>query len=286
MKNITPFGWLCAVSVAGIFWLLPAQHSSAALITLQDQNASATIDTTGLAGVSNLTIDGNTVMTMDRFYFRVGSGTAGARTELGTLSHTVTYNADDFPNTATVTYTSAALHFKVAVTYTLTAASEPGDPVATLRENIRLYNTYTSGSTKVDFHLFRFADYDLAGGLVDDTIQLASSATSPFLTGTQTNAAGGNLNIRLSAGSPNTYVAGDATALQNTIANTATALTNNASYTGNAAYALEWDRSLARGSSVSIDFLEEITTIPEPASASMVVLVGAGLLFRRRKYAA
>ena len=127
--------------------------ASAQIVTLNNNNSSATVDLGSQAGMYNWLINGQNQLAQQWFWYRVGSDPTGQHSidTIGGLSYTST------ANTLQATYTSAS--FSLTLSYNLVGGGV-GDWTSDISENISIKNL---SAAPLDFHFFQYSDFALAG---------------------------------------------------------------------------------------------------------------------------
>lgn len=240
--------------------------ASATLVTLTDNNSTASIDTQSQAGMYSWTVDGHQLLFQQWFWYRVGSaGPEHSIDTLGLISEAVTLG-----NVLDVAYGSAT-GLEIQVRYSLDGGTA-GSRTADIGEQIRIVN---HGTSAIDMHFFQYSDFDLNRTNLADNVTIDPSlrfvTQSPVTNGvalTETT-----LNQRPTHAEANSF------------ANTLNALNDTSPTTlndhltagpGDATWAFQWDRSIAAGGSMLISKDKIAAPVPEPAA---VGLLGGVLLF-------
>lgn len=247
--------------------------------TLADGNSTALVDVGSSMGMYQWTIDGNNQLAQQWFWYRTGSGGVAAPINaIGGLS----YNQAGGPNYLLLNYDNAQLG--VQVEYTLTGG---GFGQAQIKETITLINRTQAD---LDFHLFQYSDFDLAGSPAGDSIAITGNNITGFLQAIQTK---GPSQIAETITLP--YAAhAEASDIQDAIRNrlnTVAGLTLNdvtsAGPGADAAWAYQWDFVIPANSSVDVlkDKTLNVVPVPEPSSLGLIGLGLAALVLRRKQRA-
>ncbi len=261
--------------LAGLLAMAVCASASTSPITLTDYfgtNSVVRIDPYTQAGVYDWLVDGSDQITQNSYWFRIGdSGPASPISSIGSVS--VNHTID---SAATVIYSGST--FDLQITYTLIGA-DPGSGTSDLAQTVLLKNK--TGS-KLDLHLFEYANLDLSGTASGDSAAHTSATHITQQDGKTTS----ELGVQVL---PNHWeIASDGGIINRMTSATFRNLSDSSSpASGNVDFAYQWDLSLARYSSLSIsqDDLLAGAAVPEPGS--IVVLAGGiGLLplLRRRRH--
>jgi hypothetical protein len=176
-------------------------------------------------------------------------------------------------------YVDPNQRFSVEVRYLLTGGT-PASLDSDLVEVLRIQNLSTT--QPLDFHFFQYVDFDLGGTASDDTVSVLGS---PGNTVRQRDALL-QLSETVVTPAPSRY---EVTGLANSLLaqltdGLPTNLSNSAGpLTGDAAWAFQWDFTLAPGDSYLISKDKNLSPIPEPATAWIAIASTAALLFAARK---
>jgi hypothetical protein len=253
----------------------PVRQSQAAIITLVDNNSVAQIDNGTSAGMFNWSVDGQNQLAQQWFWYRIGSGLQQPINMIGTPTTTSTG-----PNQMTSVYGGAG--FDLSISYLLTGGSS-GSGSADIQETIMFHN---SSGSPLDFHLYQYSDFNLAGSPGGDTVYIDGSAQTGYNYAIQWKGATQIAEaINLPAGDhaeantvPNTL--NSLNSVNNLILNDATGAT------GDVSWALQWDATVGAGQDFLVfkDKLLSIDPIPEPSVLALLAL-GMGLcgVARRRQ---
>jgi hypothetical protein len=145
---------------------LAAQQSHAAILTLVDDNSSATFDTANPANNFNWLVDGINQLNTQAFWHRIGP--AGPEQSVHTLpigvQGTSDGNFDGNPDTLFVRYLGA--NYRIETRYTLDGGT-PGSGASDMSEQISIINT---SANTLDFHFFQYADFDVNGTAGGDAV--------------------------------------------------------------------------------------------------------------------
>lgn len=269
---------LMALTSALVFQTL---DSNGQLVTLTNRNSSASVDLNSAAGMYSWKVDGQNQLAQQWFWYRVGGlGVNNPDRPVNTLSAASATQL--LPNYLISTYANSQL--SVQISYMLTG-QRAGSGGADLQETIQIENL--SGAP-LDLHFFQYSDFDLAGTVGGDTVNLNRDLASGRFTG----ATQSKDTITLTETIAQTGVIpwanrGEVATFPSTLNQLATSYDLNNSVgpvTGDATWALQWDLTLADGAvfTISKDKLLTGVVIPEPSSLALVSLGLLGYALRRR----
>jgi hypothetical protein len=267
-----------ALALAG-----PPGNAAAAPVTLTDRNSSVIIDSATHAGMLNWTVDGTNHLSQQWFWYRLGaSGPESPINTLPVLGQVVTNtNFNAGVDTLAVRYGTG--DFRVEIRYSLHGGTL-GSGTADVSETIRFEN---HGATPLDVHFYQYNNFDL-GGTPNDDIAVRSNANT-----IQQYDAGSVFAETVSTPVADHF---EIAMLPVTRAKLddgiATTLSDGSVVVGpgDLAWALEWDFTLAAGSSkiISKDKLV-VPTQNQVSNPATLLLLGSGLfgtaVFVRRRLA-
>jgi len=262
---------LCATSL----------QSQAQQILMAHKNATAGINITNdFSGVQNWTIDGVHQLAYQAFLYRVGP--AGGESFVSTIDSTPTVSFTQVPNILSlldVTY--ANNNYSVRTVFQLSGGNN-GSGTANLSETLTIQNL---SANPLDFHFFQYSDFDLGGSIENQTATFQFDGLGQPYKVIQTDGVRTlTETVNANASPVGHYEASGFPALINSLTDAnPTTLGDVPSYgPGDATFAYQWDMILDPGQSFVISKL--MTIVPEPASASLVLVgLSAALLGRRRK---
>jgi hypothetical protein len=254
--------------------------TQAQIITLADLNSVAQINSASQAGMFNWTVDGANQLYQQWFWYGVGTGTPQASIDTISAPTIVTPNA----HTAYITYANAQL--SAQVNYVLTGGTL-GSGTAQLGESIHLVNTSASSMT---LRFYQYSDFDLMGSAGNDSLQLARNLSGKFyeaiqtkngITMSETDITGGGIPPGANHGEASIYPS----LLSRLNGGTQITLADNTTPVGpgDAAWAFEWDVTLAAGASFDISKNKQISGVPEPGVISLLGLGFLALVWRKRR---
>ncbi len=283
MKFVSPnrkFFGLAFLSLAlhGFVWQGHAQ------ITLHNNNSTAIINPTTQAGMSHWDIQGQNQLNQQWFWFRLGNNPEAS---INTISPPV---ISLFAGTrgADITYTSPL--FSLTTEYLMNPGGSIVGPgqigQADISETITIQNL--TGSP-LDFHLFQYSDFDLAGP-GNDTVSLGTDSFGRYNSASQSD--GGALlaeSVSVTAPSASHGEAAPFPFTINKLNNGLSDVLNDINTAGptNVTWAFEWDLTIDPNNSVTIskDKHLEVQIVPEPSTLALVAagLVSVRCLRRKRE---
>jgi hypothetical protein len=270
-RDHLPWRWIWIPILA----CLPRTGFPSSVYTLSSGNSAVAIDTASQTGMNNWTVDGQNQLNQQWFWYRVGS--SGPEASIDTIGMpTVNQLSANILNTS-----YASSQFSVSVLYSLVGGAS-GSGVSDVSETITIQNLTSSS---LSFHFFQYADFDLGGTPNNDTAHLDQSGTSSTYSGVVQYNNGGcrvseNVDTVVSQSASRAQVATDNSLLAALNNLTPTTLTDNTSCAGNVKWALEWDKTIARGGTLiiskdmNIDGVPQVTGVPEPPAWSLLSSTG------------
>ncbi len=276
--------------LSGLLFSAPA---SADVVVLTSNNSTATFNTGAnpsppgpslTTGQTSWFVDGVSHLKRQWFWYRVGD--VSGESAIDTLFQTAIDTS--VPNQLGVQYgnapTADASTFFVTLTATLSGGS-PGSFTSDLEETIEIDN-FTGSPMAVRF--FQYADFDLSGTPIDQTVNLAAGALTASATQTDGDTSIGETVTAITApGAVVTRV--EANNFPNTLNSlndgSPTTLSNVSTIgtPGDLTWAFEWAFTLNDGESFTLQKDKLITSVPEPTSMGMLSLFGLAALRRRRQ---
>jgi len=245
-------------------------------IQLVDLNSSISIDPFG-PGMFNWHVDDVDHLNVQWFFYRIGQGDGLSISSLPQVSFTVSDgNLNPGLDRAVVNYVGTGLDITVDVTL---AGGPAGSGAAAVDEVITVINT---GPAPIDFTLFQYADFDLAGTVPDLTATITGGnkvvqddvggyITESIVTGTPSHyqvdvvgavPAGDDILVRIASGADLLDVAGPVGP-------------------GNLTWGFQWDAVLAPNDTLLISKKKNI--VPEPGALTLLALGGVLAIRRRRR---
>jgi len=252
-----------------------ASLGHAQIITLADKNSVAQVNLGSQAGMFNWTADGQNQLVQQWFWYRVGNNPEASINTIGGL----TFSTPD-ARSLNSTYDNGS--YAVTISYLLTGFS-PGSGVSDIAETISILNRT---GAPLEFHFFQYSDFDL-GGAGNDTIQLGKNLRGQYNEASQSDPAVALTETVVTPGANH----GEAAFFNTTLAKLNNGVADNLNDNvgpvgpGDVTWALQWDFSIAPGSSVGIskDKYLHILAIPEPSALALLAVGGAALILRRRR---
>jgi hypothetical protein len=252
---------VCAISCA----------AQAQVFTLTDTNTSARIVADNPVGMEDWTIEGNEQVVTNTYLWRVGdSGTADFIQNLALTSSNLVTN-----QFLMLTYTNAAVGFAVDVTYFLSGGTSNYD----IAEVVRIRNT---GNTSLNFRLFQYNDFDLMNTKNNDLVERVNSTFMDQSDGILTihDVLEGTAPVPDFSQLGTPFLAG-ITGTTGYNLDTAAGAGLGQSFSGDAAYAFQWNRIIDPGQNFTIS-TNKIAYAPEPGTFIALGL-GALVLFGRKR---
>jgi len=262
-----------AIGVALVGIIVPA---SAQLVTLVDQNSSATVNLSPVAGnsggMTNWVVDGQNELAQQWFWFRIGS--SGPEQPINGISAPVFST----PNLRTLytTYNNGA--YGVTINYLLTG-SAPGQGKSDVSESISITNATAS---PLSFHFFQYSDFDL-GGAGGDTVHLGTNLRGLYNEASQTD---GITQLTETVVTPGAN-RGEAGFFNSTLTKLSDGNTDDLNNNvgplgpGDVTWAFQWDLTVAPFSSTGIS-KDKFLQVPEPSVVGLFAFGLLGWALRRR----
>ncbi|QLE58160.1 hypothetical protein [Nostoc sp. TCL26-01] len=250
------------------------QSAQAAVLALNDDNSTAAFEAgdasnPGNSGLIFWTVDNTNHLFQNQYWYRIGSTNGeSAINSLNLIGLTQNHAAS---NQLTATYGGNG--FEIALNFKLDGGTS-GSRTASLFENIQVKNT---GSDNLDFHLFKYTDFDLTDNGGDDTTNINNGIAKQFDDFT--------LATQVIAPTASHYqVAAFPDILNALTDNLPTTLTNFSTVTGESSYAFQWDFALESEKTVSITNSTFLQPVPEPTMTlgCLIGFAGLGIFSRFR----
>lgn len=245
-----------------------------ASFTIADGNTSADFDPA--AGQVNWFIDGTNQLFTQEFYFRRSTDTREYRVDSTNLNNIGNFTQDTNPFTDTrddafgsLFTDGAGLEIETLFTIRGNAA---GSGSADLAEQITLRNM---GNSAISLSFFQFVDFDLGGTAFDDMGQIVGGNTAQ-----QTDGSGFQMNETVATPQPVAFQMDNSFVLSSLLGDASIDnLNGSAAFSGDVAWAFQWDITLEAGGSFLISKNKSVV----PAPGSLALLAGASLLGTRRR---
>lgn len=249
-----------------------ALTASAQVFTLTDTGTSAVIDTQSVMGIKDWFIGGIDQASQSTYTWRVGDSTAN-----DPISNLVQLSAiQTGTRLLDVAYENVALGFRIDITYLLTGGTTTFD----IAEIGRVTNT---GNQSLNFRLIQYNDFDLNGTPSNDTATRLNSSQIRQVDGAMT------LNFVSEGATPvptHSQVSGLFFFPLTTIAgfdlDSPAGSNIGQSFTGDAAYAYQWNFVINPGQSFTIS-TDKVAAVPEPGTMIALGLGAVALLRRKRR---
>jgi hypothetical protein len=263
---------------AGIALSIGLQVAPAGVYTLTDNNSAVQLDVGVPTGLTVWSVDGINQAAQHSLWYRVGaSGPESSISTLGTPTVTTTGNS------LTAEYTTA--QFTLTLLYTLLGGG-PGSGVSSLSEQITVQNS--SGSA-LDFHFFRYTDFDVGGDPAGDSVELMLGPGMFYIARQSQPGVGVEETVNTPAAVAGQAGVGTANLDALTDANPTTLNNTVTAGPGDVNYILEFVRTLApEGVGSSVYFASqmgfELQIIPEPSAFAFFALGIAGFVLLHRRH--
>lgn len=275
--NVTRGGKFALAAIAAAAIGFTAQAQYVAPYTLTDGNSVARVDVGSQAGMYSWGVNGQSQLFQQWFWFRVGGGPEAS---IDTIASRTAFQA----NNANLTATYFGNGFNIRIDYTLLGGAV-GSGTSDIIENISVINT-SATSPLTGFHFFQYSNFDLLGTALGDTVTISGDSAGGFWQATQTEGSIGlseTITIpyanHAQAGAPGTLLG---------VLNDAGASTLNdttLTYTGDAAWAFQWDFDIAAGSTYDVikDKRLQLPAVPEPSSLALLSIGALAFALRRQR---
>lgn len=267
--------------VALLTWgVAVTEPSSAAPITLTDQNSVVVVDPAIEFGLSHWEVDGVDHMYQQWFWYRIGNaGPEAPVNGLPVLTQVSNGDFDPGDERLVMQFSDPQQRFQITVDFTLTGGAA-GTGISDLAETISIQNLSRSDSLPISF--FQYVDADLAGTIPDDSLTLDNANAV-----SQTDGAVEFDTIVTPA--PDRYELGFLSS-SNSIYDRLTdggpddlANVGGSLGSGDLIWAFQWNRTIAPGGTFIISKDKHIEVIPEPSSLVLAGLGGLALALVARR---
>ena len=236
---------------------------------LSNENSTVTIQTDTPHGMSDWTVDGQTQLYKQWFWYRTGM--TKPEKPINMLSSSANQIS---PNILNTIYSSST--FSIEITYSLLGGAF-GSGSSMIGENIKITNL--TGSA-LDFHFFQYVDFDLGGSYLGDTVWLEQNLQGLFEKAYQTKGNAYFADEIVSPAANHGEVGLSQSILTKLDDSFATTLNDSTGpVTGDAVWGFPWDVLIAAHGSFYIDINKSVyvSPVPEP-SALALFSIGAILL--------
>jgi hypothetical protein len=266
------------VMLAGLVCLFASPHTAQAWsYDLTNGNSSVTVQADADYGMNNWTVDGQTQLYKQWFWYRTGA--SGQEKPINNLSLTSAVLTS--PSTLDSVYSSST--FNIGITYALLGGLT-GSGSSAVTEQIKISNL--TGSA-LDFHFFQYVDFDLGGSWLGDTASMEQNLQGLFEKAIQTK---GNAFFAEEIVSPaaNHGEVGLSQSILTKLQDGLPTTLNDSTgpVTGDAVWAFQWDIVIPSYDSFTIAINKSVydaSPVPEPATLTLFGIGGIvfGALRRR-----
>lgn len=244
--------------------------------TLTDGSSFAIYDPTSVGGMTNWTVGGANQLASQSFWVRTGSDTRELSLD------EIYQSSGGSGNYAQASFGVDGL-YSIGISYTLTELAADS---AQIVESISIQNI--SGSP-LTLSFFQYNNFDLADDMSGDYVRILTDGNSSYSVAQQVQPGVGGISeeatVQNNPGSVYAQVAYYSTILDMLEDTDIDTLSNSTGIMGpgNMEFAFQWDYNLAAGQTELISKVKtlDVTIIPEPATASLVLL-GLGAVMARR----
>jgi hypothetical protein len=227
------------------------------IYTISDGNASVGVDVGSQGGLDSWSVDGRNQLSQEGLWYQIGN--AAHQSSITTISNPkVTRTAD----TLTETFQNAQL--SIQVLYSLTGGVL-GSGTSSVSEELSIQNLTRHA---LDFQLFEYAEFEMAG-----TARFGTGAQGLFDNASVTGYDGSiaeNLDAQINPGA-NQAASGHA-AIDRLADASPAWLDGCGRGATNASWALEWDRTIVAGGTLTISNIMNVAPVPEPSALWLAVL--------------
>lgn len=237
-------------------------------------NSSVTVQADTDYGMSDWTVDGQTQLYKQWFWYRKGS--SGPEKPINTLSSSSTLTS---PSTLNSLYSASG--FSIDVTYSLLGGAA-GSGGSAITEQIKISNLT---GTALDFHFFQYVDFDLGGNHLGDTVTLEQNLQNLFEKAFQTKGNAYFADEIVSPAATHGEVGVSQSILTKLLDGSPTTLNDSLGpVTGDAVWAFQWDMLIPSHSSYTIAINKSVYVAPIPEPSALALLsVGAIVLGAMRR---
>ena len=262
---------------AALSCLITPHSVQAWTYTLTNGNSTATIGADTPYGMSDWTVDGQTQLYKQWFWYRKGmTGAESPINEIALKSATLIS-----PSILNTVYQSGNL-FSIEINYSLLGGAI-GSSSSAIGEQIKINNL--TGNA-LNFHFFQYVDFDLGGNWLGDTVRLEQNAQGLFEKAFQTKGNAYFADEIVSPAANHGEVGLSQSILTKLNDGSPTTLSDDIGpVTGDAVWAFQWDVNIAAHQSFSIAINKSvyIAPIPEPTTAALMTVGVVLLTIARRR---
>jgi hypothetical protein len=267
---------LCAAAV-----IAATGASAFGQFTISDGNSSAHFDTTSLTpgsrvGMDNWTVDGTNHMYSQWFWIRADGDTAERRLNSLNLLNSGTTDGNFDGNDDSLFLRYGGQGYTVVTRFVIQGGSA-GSRVSDISEQITITNTSAAPRT---FSFFQYADFDLNGNIVDDSVGLVNGNAvqqTDLVNGTTVSETVFTPTFSLAEMGIYSSTLGSLDDNGLTTLNGTPVLVGIADYT----WALQWNFTLQPGQSFQIS--KDLQITPAPGAAALMGMGGLAMARRRRR---
>jgi len=256
-------------------------QSQAQVVTLKDQNSVARIDFGAQRGMFDWSVENqDSQLRQQWFWYRIGAAPQFSIDTIG--APVITLNNGTRGVTAVYTHNL----FNLSIDYLLTGGVGVGvgqTAISDIGETIRIINT-SSETLRLNF--FQYSDFNLGGTGSGDTVQLGTNLRGLYNEAVQSRLGVGLTETVTTPGANH----GEAAVVPYTLDRLNGPIPINLDDTsyagpGDVSWALQWDFSIAPGSSaiISKDKYLSVVVIPEPSTLALVGIGLVAILIRNRR---
>ncbi len=271
------FGQVRIVSAACFLFAVAASMQLAHAWTdvLTNGNSTATIQADGPYGLTEWTVDGNTQLYRQSFFYRNGnSGYENPISNLDLISATLVS-----PGILNTVYQSGN-NFSITINYALQGGAI-GSSSSSIGEQITIKNLT---GNPLNFHFFQYVDFDLGGNWLGDTVTLEQNAQGLFEKAFQTKGNAFFADEIVSPAANHGEVGLSQSTLTKLLDSYPTTLSDNVGpVTGDAVWAFQWDVVIPANESFDIAINKSVYVVPEPSAIALMAIGLATLGFARRR---
>jgi hypothetical protein len=269
------FYGLIVIGLSGVF----AGDSTAALITLTDENSSVDFDPALSANAFNWSVEGADQLFQQAFWYRVGNAPEQSVHSLP-IGFQLASNTNSDPGLDTLNVVYNGAGFNIEITYRLDGGVA-GSGASDMGEQIAITN---NSGAPLNFHFFQYSDFEILGTAANDTAVFLNANTVQQFEGlmslneTVASPAPSHREIDFFDNTRNRLNDGVATTLSDTPIGVFVG-------PGDMTWAYQWDVTIPAsgiGRTFIISKDKRLNVVPEPATFGALV-IAAGLLSALRR---